>query len=337
MLRRRVPIHFGGMSDPFQPAERKWGITKSFLTTLADRRYPVVLSTKGSMVSAAPYLDLLGRIGNVVVQFSFSTLMDSVARTVEPNTAPPSTLLRIMETLARRGLVVTCRWQPYIPGSSEKATEFVSRVASSGARHLALEYLKVPVERTIPRLGRVEASFIEQAKRQYLIAGANRDGREFVYPPALKITTCLDVRAETHKARMSFGAADNELQYLSDGEACCSGVDQFPGFQNVFRYNIGCAVRRGRYATIEYDAIAEEWRPNGSIDRFLNSRSRLGRRLGVEGSVEDHIRYRWSNASASGHPTSFYGVEPTNQLSSTGLTVFRFRKELVNSLRQKTP
>src|ERR1700738_331434 len=48
-IRRRVHIHCGGMSDPFQPAERKHLITLRFLQTLANYKYPTLISTKGDM------------------------------------------------------------------------------------------------------------------------------------------------------------------------------------------------------------------------------------------------------------------------------------------------
>src|ERR1019366_9387640 len=45
-LRHRVPIHFGGMSDPFQPIESRVGVTRRFLETLRDFSYPTVISTR---------------------------------------------------------------------------------------------------------------------------------------------------------------------------------------------------------------------------------------------------------------------------------------------------
>ena len=323
MLRRRVPIHFGGMSDPFQPAERKWGITRAYLHTLAQRHYPVVISTKGLLVSDPQYVRLLKEVGNVVVQFSFSTLKDQQARRVEPNSTLPSDLLLAMKKLVSSGIKVTCRWQPFIRGISDNTASFVSRIAETGASHLALEHLKVPTEIRMRSLKSEARAVLASTKVSYIQAGAIRDGREYVLPSSQKIDTCLEVRDRAHSEGMSFGAADNELLALSDGEACCSGVDQFPGFENVFRYNIACAVRRGWDADITYDSIAHEWRPEGSVDRYLNSQSRIAHRLNVDGSIEDHIRYRWETRGVPGGPLSFYGVESTGRISKSGLSVFK--------------
>jgi DNA repair photolyase len=328
MLQRRVPIHFGGMSDPFQPAERKWQITKQYLQAMSQQRYPVVISTKGSLSANPEYQSLYHEIGSVVVQFSFSSIDDAVAEVVEPTAERPSALLRAMESLATNGINVTCRWQPYIPGVSGEARTFLQSVVSAGARHVAIEHLKVPTERNMTTLNGRDNELLANAKRNYVAAGARRDGRELILPTAQKIDRVLQVRELCHASKVTFGAADNELQYLSDTPACCSGVDQFSGFENVFKFNIGVAVRQSIGTDICYESIASEWKPTGSIDRYLNSQSRIGKRLGVEGSIQDHIEHKWNDLKASGNPSSFEGIDPTNERSAGGHRRYRWRHAL---------
>src|SRR6476646_9374299 len=107
-LRRRVPVHFGGMSDPFQPAELRYRVTESFLQTLARYHYPTVLSTRSKMVANDAYVPLLQTLQHVVVQFSFCSTRDQVAASFEPYSTSPSELLKIMETLTNKGIAVTC-------------------------------------------------------------------------------------------------------------------------------------------------------------------------------------------------------------------------------------
>ena len=230
-LRRRSPIHFGGMSDPFQPAELRHQITLKYLQTLCDRSYPVVISSKGLLAGVEPYLSILrgGRFP-VVVQFSLSTTEDSLARSIEPHATRPSILLRTMETLASAGVIVACRWQPYIMTVAEKPSTYVRRVAATGARHLAIEHLKIPVEQTSSESVANRSPVIAEAWKVYQSLGAIRDGREFILPAIRKLDRVLHIRSLCHKFGMTFGAADNEFLYLSDGHACCSGVDAFPGF-----------------------------------------------------------------------------------------------------------
>jgi hypothetical protein len=112
---------------------------------------------------------------------------------------------------------------------------------------------------------------------------------------------------------MTFGAADNEFQYLSDTSCCCSGIDQFAGFGNWFRHQIGFAIRRSRGESFDYRIIAKEWAPSGSIDRYLNSRSRLSRAGRQRGTVKAHVRARWNRHNAPGSPGTFFGIVPNVQ------------------------
>lgn len=309
MIARRVPIHFGGMSDPFQPAEKKWRVSLDMLRILKAWRYPVVISTKSAMVADQEYIQLLSSLESLVIQFSMSTTKDLLAKEVEPLSSAPSLLLRCMEMLSRAGINVLSRWQPYIPGLSETPDQFLTAVASVGAKHVSFEHLKIPLER-----GQANPA-IMSARSTYLASSARRDGREYVLRAEDKLPVVTEVKKACHRHKLTFGAGDNELLYLSDTEGCCSGVDQFDGFENVFKYTIACAVRRGVGYKVSYDRISKEWRPTGSIDRYLNSRSRLGRRLSVSGTVEDHIKYKWNSATANGGPTSYFGVqrEPQEQ------------------------
>jgi DNA repair photolyase len=65
-LRRRVPIHMGGMSDPFQPIERRYRVTEASLRALSQQvDYPVVISTRSTLVSELPYMDV--RVPDVLI------------------------------------------------------------------------------------------------------------------------------------------------------------------------------------------------------------------------------------------------------------------------------
>src|SRR5260370_28435355 len=185
-LRRRVPVHFGGMSDPFQPAELRHRVTESFLCTLARYRYPTILSTRSKLVASDRYIAWLKEIGHIVVQFSFCSSRDSSAATFEPYSASPSELLRAMSILAKNGFWVTCRWQPYIPGVSEPAEEFVSRVSSVGCRHVALEHLKIPVERNNPLWGKLNMAAGRDLHDEYKANTATHDGLEYWSAPHAK-------------------------------------------------------------------------------------------------------------------------------------------------------
>jgi DNA repair photolyase len=176
-LRRRVPIHFGGMSDPFQPRERRDRTSFEFLCELKHRCYPTVISTKSFLPAEKPYVDLLSSGWPVIVQFSVTSTEDKRAFQVEPHVTPPSVLLRTMESLARAGVIITCRWQPFIENLVEDPLVYVRRIAEAGASHVSLEHLKIPVERT-SRTNNEGAFSISNLRERYRRQGMLLDGRE---------------------------------------------------------------------------------------------------------------------------------------------------------------
>lgn len=324
-LRQRVPVHFGGMSDPFQPAERSFGVTRRFLETLLEFQYPSVISTRSTMPASKPYLVLLREMKSVVVQFSFSSTRADVSNRLEPHSPDPVRLLETMEQLSAQGITTTCRWQPHVPRVSEPPSAFMRTVAAAGARHVALEHLKLPVEKNNPLWSKLLDGARRDLRADY--AGAVRSGRELVLPPEAKLPTILEARDAAHEAGLSFGAADNEFQYLSDSNCCCSGVDQFKGFGGWFKHQVAHAVRRCRGRRIVYGAIAGFWVPKGSVERWLNSHSRVGNFGENGGTLEDHIRIRWNDPASPLSPASFYGVEPTEEFTPSGFRVYNWLEE----------
>lgn len=322
-LHRRVPIHFGGMSDPFQAAERKYHVSEAALQTLSRYDYPTVISTRSTLVGSSPYIDILKEMPYVVVQFSLSSSDDVIARRTEPRSFAPSSVLRCMEKLAKHGIKVTCRWQPYIRGVSDEPRDFVRRVADAGCLHLGFEHLKMPLERHTQAWQSFEEAVGSSVLRIYYRDGAKIDGREYVLPAELKRDTILTVASEVHKHGITFGAADNEFQYLSDTSCCCSGADRFAGFENFFKHQIAYAVRSCRNQVITYAAIKDEWSPDGSVDRFLNSKSRISRRVQGGSSIRDHVRKRWNDAGAAGSPSAFFGVT-LKDVSADGTNIYRW-------------
>ncbi len=321
-IQRRVPIHFGGMSDPFQPAETKYKTSLAYLRTFARYSYPVVISTRGVMVAEEPYLILLKQMKSVIIQFSLSSIDDQRSSVVEEERVSPSNILRAMEKLAKHGVSVTSRWQPYIPTLGESIPDFISTVSSAGCSHLSFEHLKILIGRRQRVVQSVHDYNGIDILDYYKKEGAYYLGREFILPAETRLKRVLEVRDITHKAGMTLGVADNDLQHYSDTDCCCSGADKFEGFDNWFKYQASYAIRKSRGKEISLEAIKDEWAPTGSIDRYLNSMSRLSTRGESEGTLKQHLQYRWNNPGSEGCPSFYYGIEPAGRYSSDGNIIF---------------
>ena len=332
-LRRRMPIQLGAMGDPFQFAERRFRVTENYLRSTAEHGYPLVISTRGALVAEQPYLDLLKAQHAVVVRMSLSTADDKRSAAVEREDVRPTTILRTMEKLSSAGIRVACRWQPYIPGLSEEPEMLAPRVASAGCQHCSFEFLRLPRERNADLQVGFYRRTGEDIYDRYETARALHRVREYILPAEQRLPTILRARTAIRATGMRFGAADNDLQYLSDDACCCSGVDAVPGFEGFFRHQVAYAVRRNFGRRITFRSIAREWTPNGSIDRYLNSGRRIAGKSRSTGSVRDHVARRWNTSGVEGSPDSFFGVEATGEYSPNGMRVYGWNAAKLEQLR----
>lgn len=109
-----VPIRLGGMTDCFQPAERKYKVTYETIKALGENRVPYLIVTKSPMVAEDEYLEVLDR-DLAHIQITVTTTDDDLSKTYEK--APvPSERIKAIEKLQRKGFDVALRLSPFIPG-----------------------------------------------------------------------------------------------------------------------------------------------------------------------------------------------------------------------------
>lgn len=142
-------ISLGSNTDPYQPVERKLGVTRAILDVLARFRHPVGIVTKGAALIGRD-LDLLRDMaadGLVIVGISVTTLKPELKRTLEPRAAAPATRLRVMELLAKAGIPVMVMFSPIIPFVNDAEMETVLAAArDAGARRAGYVMLRLPHE-----------------------------------------------------------------------------------------------------------------------------------------------------------------------------------------------
>jgi DNA repair photolyase len=169
------PIGMSGVTDCYQPGERRFRLTRGCLEVAAECRQPMSIVTKNALVVRD--LDLLGdlaRAGAIHVYVSITTLDAALARSMEPRTSTPAARLRAVEALAAAGVPVGVLVAPVIPGLNESEIPAILDAAkSAGAGAAGYVLLRLPLavapvftewlERTRPGqaakiLGRVRAT-----------------------------------------------------------------------------------------------------------------------------------------------------------------------------------
>ncbi|TMM15890.1 MAG: radical SAM protein [Actinobacteria bacterium] len=118
---RRDGIAIGAATDPYQPAEGRYRLTRACLEVLADAANPFGLITRGPMIVRD--LDVLveaAKRAEVGITFSIPTLDHEIWRRTEPGTAPPHQRLRALTQLVDAGIKVGVGMAPILPGLSDK-------------------------------------------------------------------------------------------------------------------------------------------------------------------------------------------------------------------------
>ncbi len=135
-------VVIGSATDPYQPAERRFRITRGVLESLTHTRgLRITIITKSPLVTRD--IDVLARLtqrGRVSVLLTITTLDRELARRLEPRAPTPEARLRAVKRLAEAGIDVSVNCMPVLPGITDNPaalSELVARVADAGATHLA--------------------------------------------------------------------------------------------------------------------------------------------------------------------------------------------------------
>ena len=147
-----TPILLSGNTDCYQPAERKFELTRKLLHVFYQYRHPVSLITKNSLILRD--LDILVKLSqeNLVRVFvSITSLNETVRSKMEPRTATASKRLQVIDRLSSNGVPVGIMNAPIIPGLTDHETpSILKETAARGS--LTAGYTVVRLNGTIGRL-----------------------------------------------------------------------------------------------------------------------------------------------------------------------------------------
>lgn len=130
-----APIMLSGNTDCYQPAERKFGLTRALLEVFLNFRHPVSIITKNNLILRD--IDLLSELARhrlVHVAVSITTLDESLRRNLEPRTVTGQGRLRVIKKLTEAGIPCMVMNAPIIPGlNSAEIPVILSAAADHGA------------------------------------------------------------------------------------------------------------------------------------------------------------------------------------------------------------
>jgi DNA repair photolyase len=145
---RCTPLAMGTNTDPYQPIEREWKITRSVLAVLSECEHPFTIVTKSAMIERD--IDLIAPMAakNMArVALSITTLDRELARRMEPRAAAPQRRLEALRRLSDAGIPVGVMTAPIIPQLNDRDLEaLLEAAAAHGATSAGWVMLRLPLE-----------------------------------------------------------------------------------------------------------------------------------------------------------------------------------------------
>ncbi len=175
-----APLAMGTNTDPYQPIEKDWRITRQCLEILWECRHPAYITTKSDRILRD--IDLLAAMAEnslISVMISVTSLNPAIARTLEPRAPHPLRRLDAIRKLSDAGVPVVASLSPIIPAITDHEIEtLVTRVAEAGAREVS--YIPVRLPHEVAPLFRawLEAHYPDRTAKVMGIIHDMRGGRD---------------------------------------------------------------------------------------------------------------------------------------------------------------
>ena len=142
------PIALGTNTDPYQPVEKTYKLTRAILELLARTSHPVMITTKSAnILRDLDILSSMARKDLVQVALSVTTLDRKLARTMEPRATTPAKRLEALGALSRAGIPTSVIMGPIIPALNDIEIEDILAAARiAGCRSASYIMLRLPLE-----------------------------------------------------------------------------------------------------------------------------------------------------------------------------------------------
>jgi DNA repair photolyase len=176
-----APIAFGANTDPYQPIERQYRITRSLIEVLRRARHPLTIVTKSNLILRdLDLLEPMARDGLIKVFVSVTTLDRALSREMEPRAPTPQKRLEAIEALNDAGVPAGVMAAPIIPAINDEELETIlTRAYSSGAREASYVVLRLPGELRDMFREWLQVHYPDRLKRAVSLMQSMREGKDY--------------------------------------------------------------------------------------------------------------------------------------------------------------
>lgn len=206
-----IPLHWGSVSDPFQPCEREYKCSLECLEVFAETGYPFIISTKNPpLLLEEPYLTLIEKC-NCVLQVSMACERYDK---LEPGAATYKERLEAIQQLSGKVRRAIVRVSPYFP---ECHKDIIANI---------------PEWRDAGVWGITVSSFVSNRKQK----GMKRIGGAYRFDTDILYRRLNEIKSKCHESGIAFMSSEYLLDWLGDSLNCC-GCDGLEDFRpNVYNW-----------------------------------------------------------------------------------------------------
>jgi DNA repair photolyase len=329
MIRKRMVMQWGSLSEPFDLVEPKLGVTLDLLKFFREIDYPIAFSTKSTwFVKDKRYRDVIEGAKNFHFKFSIITLDEAKAKAIEHGVPTPLERLEALGEIAKMGTAgVNLRLRPFIIGISDPLhLDLIREAAKRGAQALTTEFFCV------------EGRATDLLKRRYLEISkhAGYDILKFYRQQSkgagfyrlnyeVKRPYVDQMRAECKKLGMGFFVSDANHKEKCDHGSCCG----LPKNWNYAKCQFTQAIVHARkHGEVRFSDISKEY--HGHLcDRASCGHKMIGGSSSLAyKSMFDYMRSVWNNPKKANGPMKYFdGLLVPDRLDENKDVVYRFNQK----------
>ncbi len=306
-IERRMFIQWGGITDPFDNFEKKYGKTYELLSYLAKIKYPLCFSTKGTWwTEDEKYRKLITGQKDWYFKFSIINIDPILSSKVEQNVKSPQNRLQAIKNIAGLGVgEPILRLRPFIIGMSDKRNEYLDLIKyaySAGARAVSTEFLCIERRIESKRNERFQKlnealgyDIVDFYKRNSIDEGYLRLNRNIKKPYIDKMYNLCK------KLGMRFYVSDAHAKDYNCNGSCCG----LPAYANYFKAQMTemiCTAReKGELNFVEFLAhMPDEYRRMLFIKmEGINTQTRHNCGVRRFQTTFDFFREIWNNIKSN--------------------------------------
>ena len=335
-IRYRIPFHWGGLTDPFDRYEHRFGVGLMVLALLKKYNYPAFICFKGDTIMQPEYRMMIEDADNFVWQMSIAGLDDHMGRLLDKGAPAISKRLEAMRVLTDMGQRVYWRFRPFVLGWSdvhmEELFEKVNDACGGKCEAVSIEWMALSsmADENLKALYDDMSKHLGYDVQDYWRRTSRGIDSYRRCNPQVKERHFIRAWELARQYGMSFAVSDPHFKELNDSCNCCGvpKTDPVLGSYTIGQQTEAMLIAK-RQGTITWTEVAKsaEWATHfKKVGDWINFGSGKAHRTHRDMSMFDWLRMVWNSPDNAESPYRYFWgkLRPTGDLDEHGDIVYEY-------------